>query len=69
MFTTQMEPAGLPCLLLLFTSPGTLTFPLPKVISQHYVDYGDLDDGDNDTNHYQLWQLRPYCKEEGYWKG
>ena len=57
MLIAQMEPAGLPCLLLLFTSPGTLTFPLPKVISQHYVDYGDLDDGDNDTNHYQLWQV------------
>ena len=45
-----MEPAGLPCLLLLFTSPGTLTFPLPKVIFQYHVDSGDLDDDDNDTN-------------------
>ena len=45
-----MEPAGLPCLLLLFTSPGTLTFPLPKVIFQHFVDSCDLDYGDNVTN-------------------
>ena len=45
-----MEPAGLPCLLLLFTSPGTLTFPLPKVIVQHFVDSGDLDEDDNDIN-------------------
>ena len=50
MLIAQMEPAGLPCLLLLFTSPGTLTFPLPKVIFQHYVDYGDLDEDDNDIN-------------------
>ena len=50
MSIAQMEPAGLPCLLLLFTSPGTLTFPLPKVIIQHFVDFGDLDEDDNDIN-------------------
>ena len=54
MFIAQMEPAGLPCLLLLFTSPRTLTFPVPKVISQHHVDSCDLDDLDDLGDHGEL---------------
>ena len=36
--------------IIFFTSPGTLTFPLPKVIFQHFVDFGDLHEDDNDIN-------------------